>query len=128
MYLGGRTCAALPFPIWNKIFIYLFIYNIDNNNSNSNDNNNNNNNSNKLIKMMIIVLFVDCYLYYFFYCCNFYNLRNYFVKIIFNITLHLTIVAKQNIEKADKQIASCIYWHDYIARNDYEIVIKQLNN
>ena len=25
-YLAGRTCAALPFPMWNKIlFIYLFI-------------------------------------------------------------------------------------------------------
>ena len=23
---GGRTCAALLFPIWNNIFIYLFIY------------------------------------------------------------------------------------------------------
>ena len=22
---GGRTCAALPFLMWNKIFIYLFI-------------------------------------------------------------------------------------------------------
>ena len=23
---GGHTSAALPFPIWNKIFIYTFIY------------------------------------------------------------------------------------------------------